>query len=359
MPEKVHGLTDPEACYRERYVDLIMNQETRDRFLFRSNLIKSIRNYLEDRGFIEIETPVLTNKASGAAAKPFISHHNALDLDVYLRIAPETYLKRAVVGGFDKVFEFARCFRNEGMDSTHLQDFTMLECYWSYANYVDNMKLTEEMLKKVIMDLLGSLIIKMGDKKIDLSKPLDVVSFRDVIFEHANIDINVANNEEMLIEEIRNKNIELDTDDDIDVLGFGNLVDLLYKRVARPHMIDPVFLTEHPTKLSPLSRANDERPEIVDRFQLGINGAEFINGFSELVDPIEQERRLREQAELNAAGDSDAMVMDEDYINAMEYGMPPISGWGMGIDRLVQLLTDSPNIKDGVMFPLMRPNTKE
>jgi len=359
LPEKFHGLTDTELCYRERYVDLIMNEETRKRFLLRSNLIKELRKYLEEKGYIEIETPILINKPSGAAAKPFMSHHNALDIDVYLRIAPETYLKRAVVGGFDRVFEFARCFRNEGMDSTHLQDFTMLEYYWAYANYKDNMKLTEDMLKNVIKKVTGSLNVTIGDKEIDLSKKWKQVSFRDLVLEHAEIDINEDNTKEKLIKKITEKNIELESETNILELGFGNIVDLLYKKVARPKMIEPVFLIEHPIKLSPLARANDDNPDLTDRFQLIINGAEVLNAYSELVDPVEQKRRLEEQSLLNEAGDEEAMVMDEDYITAMEYGMPPISGWGMGIDRLVQLLTNAANIKDGVMFPLMKLNNKQ
>ena len=358
LPDKFHGLQDSELCYRNRYVDLIVNEETRDRFLKKYQFIKEIRRYLEDRNYIEIETPVLSNKASGALARPFTAHHNALDIDVYLRIAPETYLKRAVVGGFNKVFEFARCFRNEGMDSTHLQDFTMLECYCSYYNYKDNMVLIEDMLKTVIKKVFGSLTVTIGDKEIDFSKKWETVSFRELILKYINIDINEYNTKEKLLNVILERNIELESETDIGLLGFGNLVDLLYKKVARPMMIEPVFLVEHPIELSPLARANDENPTLTDRFQLVINGAEIINAYSELVDPVEQMARLEEQARLNQEGDEDAMVMDEDYIDAMEYGMPPISGWGMGIDRVMQVLTGVPNIKDNVLFPLMRPLDK-
>lgn len=358
LPEKFHGVTDPELCYRERYLDLIMNEETRKRFLMKYEFIKEIRRYLEDKGYIEIETPVLSNKASGALAKPFIAHHNALDMDVYLRIAPETYLKRAIVGGFTKVFEFARCFRNEGIDSTHLQDFTMLEGYGAYLNYQDNMKLMEDMLKTVIQKVFGSLQVKIGDKTIDFSKKWEQVSFRDVLLKYVDIDILEFNDKEKLLNEIKRRGITLDTDADLETIGYGNLIDVLYKKVARPYMIEPVFLTEHPIALSPLARANDENKEITDRFQLVINGAEIINGYSELVDPQEQERRLEEQARLKSDGDEEAMMMDMDYIEAMEVGMPPISGWGIGIDRVVQVLTDTPNIKDNVLFPLMRPEDK-
>lgn len=358
LPEKFHGLTDIEACYRQRYIDLIMNEDSRKRFLLKYEFIKETRKYLENLNYIEIETPVLSNKASGAVAKPFIAHHNALDIDVYLRIAPETYLKRAVIGGFNKVFEFARCFRNEGMDATHLQDFTMLECYCSYVNYKDNMKLIENMLKTVIEKTFGSLKITIGDKEIDFSQEWGTVSFRDLIIKYADIDINVYNTKETLLKAILDKNIELESETDINLLGYGNLVDLLYKKTARPNVIGPVFLVEHPIELSPLARANDENPKITDRFQLIINGAEIVNAYSELVDPIEQAKRLEEQAKLKEKGDDEAMPMDNDYIEAMEYGMPPISGWGMGIDRVMQVLTNTSNIKDNVLFPLMRPLEK-
>lgn len=358
LPEKFHGLTDPELCYRHRYVDLIMNEDTKKRFLTRIKFVRELRNYLDNLGYYEIETPILNNKASGAVARPFVAHHNALDLDVYLRIAPETYMKRAVVGGFNKVYEIARCFRNEGMDATHLQDFTMIEAYQAYYNYEDNMKLIQNMLQTIIEKLFGTLTVQLGDKMVDLSGNWPKVSFRELIIKYANIDINEYNTKEKLLNKIKEEKIELESETPIENLGYGNLVDYLYKKVARPHMINPVYLTEHPISLSPLARANDENNEITDRFQLVINGAEIVNGFSELVDPIEQEKRLLEQARLKENGDEEAMEMDHDYIDAMEYGMPPISGWGMGIDRLIQLLTNSDNIKDVVMFPLMRPLDK-
>lgn len=359
LPEKFHGLTDTEQCYRERYVDLIMNQDTRDRFILKYKFIKEIRRYLEDNNYFEIETPVLNNKPSGALARPFVTYHNALDQQVYLRIAPETYLKRAVIGGFNKVFEFARCFRNEGMDSTHLQDFTMLECYCSYYNYKDNMIFVENMLKSTIEKLFGTLVITIGDKVIDLSKKWETISFREVIKKYADIDIEEYNTKEKLLGIIKEKGIVLESETDINLLGFGNLVDLLYKKIGRPHLIEPVFLVEHPIELSPLARANDDNKKLTDRFQLVINGAEIINGYSELVNPVEQLERLEAQAQLNKKGDEEAMVMDMDYIGAMEWGMPPISGWGMGIDRILQVITGVDNIKDLILFPLMRPIDKD
>ncbi len=358
LPEKFHGLQDPELCYRNRYVDLIMNKDTRERFKLRIKFIRELRHYLDNIGYYEIETPILNNKPSGAVARPFISHHNALDIDVYLRIAPETYMKRAVLSGMNKVYEIARCFRNEGMDSTHLQDFTMIEAYQAYYNYEDNMKLIRHMLQTIIEKLFGTLVIQVGDKKIDISGEWPRVSFRELILKYADIDIDVYNTKEKLLEVIKERHIELDSETPIENLGYGNLVDYLYKKVARPHIIEPIYLTSHPISLSPLARANDQNKNITDRFQLVINGAEIVNGFSELVDPIEQEKRLLEQAALKAQGDEEAMEMDYDYISAMEYGMPPISGWGMGIDRLLQLLSNSENIRDVVLFPLMRPLDK-
>lgn len=355
LPEKFHGLTDIETVYRNRYLDLITSEESRANFLFRSKFIRELRNYLDNQGYIEIETPILNNKASGATAKPFITHHNALDIDLFLRIAPETYLKRAVVGGFTKVFEIARCFRNEGMDATHLQDFTMIEGYGAYLNYKDNMLFLQNMLQTIIQKLFGTLNVQVGDKMVDLSGTWPAVSFRDLILQYSNIDIKIYNTKETLLQKIKDDKIEIDSETPLENLGYGNLVDQLYKKVARPHVVGPVYLTEHPIDLSPLARANDNDKTITDRFQLIINGAEIINAYSELVDPIDQEQRLLNQAKLKAQGDEEAMPMDYDYIEAMEYGMPPISGWGMGIDRLIQLLTNQENIKDVIMFPLMRP----
>ena len=274
---------------------------------------------------------------------------------MYLRIAPETYLKRAIVGGFTKVYEFARCFRNEGMDTTHLQDFTMLEGYGAYLNYRDNMKFLQEMIQTVVQNLFGKLELTIDGVVVDISGDWESISMRDLILKYCPIDIYVYDTKEKLLSKIREEGIEIDSETPLEDMGYGNLVDQLYKKVARVHVVKPIFLTEHPISLSPLARANDDNPNLTDRFQLVINGAEIINAYSELVDPIEQERRLEEQAQLKSNGDEEAMMMDRDYINAMEYGMPPISGWGIGIDRLVQILTDADNIRDCVMFPLMKP----
>jgi lysyl-tRNA synthetase class 2 len=355
LPEKFHGVNDVEIRQRQRYLDLCMHDETKDRFLKKYQFIKEIRRYLEDHDYIEIETPVLIDHPSGATARPFASHHNALDMDVYMRIAPETYLKRAIVGGFTKVFEFARCFRNEGIDATHLQDFTMLEGYCTYYNYADNMKFLQNMLATVITKIWGTSTIAVEGSEIDFSGEWRVVSFRELVLEDCGIDIEKHRTAEELLSAIREKGVGLDAEDAIESMGRGNVIDLLYKKVSRPKMVAPTFLIQHPTDLSPLARANDENPDVADRFQLIINGAEIINAYSELADPKEQRERLIEQARCRANGDEEAMMMDEGYITAMEHGMPPISGWGMGIDRVYQVLTGKENIRESIMFPLMKP----
>ncbi len=354
LPEKWHGLQDIELRYRQRYLDLITNEESRRVFLLRSKMLKAIRNFLDSRGFIEVETPVLTNQASGALASPFITHHNALDIDVYLRIAPETYLKRCVVGGFTHVYEVARNFRNEGISPVHLQDFTMIEGYSAYWNYQDNMRLMRDMVLHVLDQLFGSTTITIGDREIDFSQEWPVVTFRDIILQDAGIDIDEHADGPSLLAAVKAKGIRLEHDN-LEALGKGNLIDVLYKKVSRPRIINPTFLTAHPIELSPLARQNDDNPAITDRFQLIVNGAEIVNAYSELVDPIDQRSRLEQQAALRSQGDAEAMPLDNDYLKAMEAGMPPISGWGMGIDRLLQVLLDLDNIRDGVLFPLMRP----
>ena len=358
LPEKWHGLSDIESCYRQRYLDLIMSSRTRERFLFKSAIIKAIRRFLEDEGFVEAETPVLQPKPSGALARPFIAHHEALNREVYLRIAPETYLKRLVVGGFTRVFEFARCFRNEGISQTHLQDFTMLECYAAFWNYKDNMVFTRKMVLHALKEVIGTTVLNFAGKEIDFAQDWPVVTFRELILKDTGLDIDKLKENGALLAAIREKGIVLGHDNP-ESLSPGNLIDLLYKRVSRPGITTPVFLTSHPIELSPLARANDENPEITDRFQLVINGAEIINAYSELTNPIEQRKRLEQQAQYHAKGDGEAMVQDEDYLAAMEYGMPPASGWGMGIERLVQVLTSSENIKDCVLFPLLRAEPAE
>lgn len=354
LPEKFHGISNQEMLYRERHLDLIMNDETKKRFLLRSNFIKLLREFLWEKGFIEVDTPVLQNTPSGATARPFITHHNTYDADVYLRISPELTLKKLVVGGFTNVFEIARDFRNEGISVNHLQDFTMIEGYSAYYNYKDNMKLMREMITYIIGKLFdGNLVVNISGKEIDFGAEWDEVSFRELLIKDCGIDINEFPTAKELLAEIRRRNIQLE-DENIENLGRGNLIDLLYKKVSRPYIIKPTFLTGHPIDLSPLARSNDEDPTLTDRFQLIVNGQEIINGYSELVDSQEQEKRFIEQNALKENGDEEAMSIDHEYIKAMEYGMPPISGWGLGIDRFLQFLTSSYNIRDVVLYPLLK-----
>lgn len=276
-------------------------------------------------------------------------------MDVFLRISPELTLKKLIIGGFNNVYEVARDFRNEGIDRSHLQDFTMVEGYSAYWNYEDNMKFLREMVIYIFNKLFdGNLVVRIGDKDIDFGGEWDIVSFRDLVLKDSGIDIDKFETAKDLLEEIKAKGIELD-EENIENLGRGNLIDALYKKVSRPHMIKPTYLIKHPIDLSPLARANDENKNITDRFQLVVNGQEIINGYSELVDAKEQEARLIEQSKLKANGDEEAMSIDEEYIKAMEYGMPPISGWGLGVDRFLQFLTNCDNIRDVVLYPLMRP----
>ncbi len=352
LPEKWHGISDQEIKYRQRYLDLIMNPDSVKRFLDRSKLISTIRNFLEKNNFIEVETPILQNKKSGALARPFVTHHTALNIDLYLRISPETYLKRCIAGGFDRVYEFAKSFRNEGIDPSHLQEFTLLEFYAAYWDYKQLMQFTQELIKHCILTMNGSLKITYKGQEIDFSGDWPIYSFRELLLKYANIDIDLFPTVESLRNEIRNKGIFIE---DIDKLGRGNLIDQLYKKVARPKMINPQFLINHPIDLSPLARKSDTNPLETDRFQLVVNSWEIVNAYSELVDPIDQRQRFEEQAKAHIAGDEDALEMDEDFCLCVDHGLPPIAGWGMGIDRFMALISDVDNLKDVVLFPLMRP----
>lgn len=354
LPEKWHGVTDTETRYRKRYLDLVMHPETKARFMKRARILRIMRKYLEDHGFWEVETPILASKASGALAKPFVTHHNALDIDMYLRIAPETYLKRLIVGGYDKVFEFARCFRNEGMDPSHLQDFTMLEYYVSYWNYEDNMDFTERFIGHVIYELNDSYAVTYKGTEIDFTPPFPRYVFRDLIKKDSGIDIYeyMDKDPKELAKAIKEKGIDAEVEDG---MGRATVMDQLYKKVSRPKLINPCFVIDHPAELKPLARVKDDNPNLVDSFQLLVNGWEIVNAYSELVDPVEQKNKLLQQMDNKKGGDEEAMELEETYIEAMEHGMPPMSGWGMGIDRFTALLTDQENLKDVVLFPLMRP----
>ena len=357
LPEKFHGLTDAELRLRRRYLDLITSEESRERFTARTKIIRTIREFLDGSGFTEIDTPVLTNKATGALARPFVTHNNALDIDIYLRIAPETYLKRAIAGGFDRVYEFARSFRNEGVDASHLPDFTLLEYYAAYWNYEDNMAFTEKLLKHLLQEVKGGLKLTYENTDIDFNGDWPRISFRDLILRDCGIDIDKFATKEDLQKELDNKGIKFETDVNVAKAGRGTLIDLLYKKVSRPALINPIFITHHPLDLSPLARSNDNNPSVVDRFQLVVNGWEVVNAYSELVDPIDQANRFRQQAQARAHGDLETMDIDNDFLLCMEYGMPPISGWGMGIDRIIALLTNAATLRDVVLFPLLRPET--
>ncbi len=356
MPEKFHGLVDAEQRLRRRYLDLVMTPEVMERFKKRTAIVRALRAYLDASGFFEIDTPVLCNKASGALARPFLTHHNALDIDVYLRIAPETYLKRAVAGGFDRVYEFARCFRNEGMDPSHLPDFTMLEFYASYWDYEDNMKFTEAMLKDLLLKVNAGLVLSYQGTQISFEGDWPRVSFRDLILADSGIDIDAFRDKASLQAAVRGKGIDFGSEGiDVAKLSRGGLIDQLFKKVSRPKIVNPVFVIMHPAEISPLARRNDANDLVVDRFQLVVNGWEIVNAYSELIDPVDQRQRLEQQAAARTAGDDEAMELDEDFLLCMEHGMPPMSGFGMGIDRLAALLTDATTLRDVVLFPLMRP----
>ncbi len=352
LPEKWHGVQEKELLYRRRYLDLIMNEQTMERFLKRTRIIKTMREYLDSQGFVEVETPVLQTTPSGAIANPFVTHHQALDLPLYLRIAPETYLKRCIAGGFDRVYELARSFRNEGMDPSHLQDFTLLEYYAAYWNYRDNMRFTERLIKHVLREVNGGLALSYGGKTIDFEGDWEVVSLRDILLRDTGIDIDEHPDAGSLRKAIAGKGVEMQ---EMEAMGHGTLIDNLYKKVSRPGLTGPLFLIHHPIELSPLARRSDHDSRVTDRFQLVVNGWEIVNAYSELVDPLDQRGRLEEQARLRRAGDREAMAMDEDFLTAMEHGMPPMSGWGMGVDRFICLLTDQENLRDVILFPLMKP----
>ena len=357
LPEKFHGLNDRELCYRQRYLDTLTNPESKQRFVIRSQVVRKIREYLHGEGFIEMEYPILDFTASGALASTFHTHHEALDADMYLRIALETHQKMAIAGGFEKVFEIGKLFRNEGIDPSHLQEFTGFEWYEAYVNYERTMERTRELLLFILDEVFKTRKLEIPDRNgklqmVDFGQPWPSITFRDLLVQDCGIDIDKFDTVEKLRDEIKKKKIKLEKTEN---LGYGNLVDNLYKKVSRPKLVEPIFVTQHPMDVSPLARANDENPKVVDRFQLVLAGWEMCNAYSELIDPVEQEKRFAEQAAAKAGGDEEAHGHDDQYILAMEHGMPPISGIGIGIDRLVTLLTKQTNLKDCVLFPIMKP----
>lgn len=350
LPDKWYGLEDKEIRFRKRHLDLIMNKGVRERFIIRSKIIKELRNLLEKEGFIEMETPILQLIPGGAAAKPFITRHDALDIDLYLRISKEMHLKRLVVGGFEKVFEIGRDFRNEGIDRQHNPDFTMCEFYWAYKDYNDLIEFTQNLLSQIVQKIKGGLVFAYQGKKIDFSLPWKRVKFTDAIKDASGIDILETKNINELRKKIEKLGIKIKESP-----NYGKLVDELYKETVRKNISSPIVFTDYPVELGPLAKSSAGDKRIVERFQMVANGFELVNAYSELNDPIEQHRRLKEQVAKHKAGDKESpKEVDEDYIEALEYGMPPAAGCGIGIDRFAALLTDAPSLREIILFPTMR-----
>ena len=351
LPDKHHGLADMEMRYRQRYVDLIVNEESRTTFQVRSKIISTIRRFLEDRRFMEVETPMLQTIPGGASARPFVTHHNAMDMDMFLRIAPELYLKRLVVGGFERVFEINRNFRNEGVSTRHNPEFTMIEFYQAYADYKDLMDLTEEMLRTVSEEVLGKTVVQYGEYEFDFGAPFARMTMLEAIL-HYNPELSADDLDTVEKATAVAKKLHIDVQP---IWGLGKLWTEIFEETAESKLIQPTFITEYPAEVSPLARRNDDNEFITDRFEFFVGGREIANGFSELNDAEDQAERFRRQVEEKDAGDDEAMHYDADYINALEYGLPPTAGQGIGIDRLVMLFTDSASIRDVLLFPHMRP----
>ena len=349
LPEKWHGLTDIETRYRQRHLDLIVNPRVRDVFQKRSRIIQLIRRFMEDRDFLEVETPMMQPKAGGAVAKPFKTYHNALGMDFYLRIAPELYLKRLVTGGLERVYEINRNFRNEGISTVHNPEFTMMEFYQAYATYEDLMNMTEELFVFVVQNLMDRLTFTYQDRQIDLTPPWRRVTVKDAILQTCGIDPEVLEHADQAIAYARSLHLDVEKQEPL-----GKVIMAIFEEVAEANLVQPTFVTHYPVEVSPLSRRNAVDPSLTDRFELYICGREIANAFSELNDPVDQRERFLMQLKEREAGDEEAHVMDEDYITALEYAMPPTAGEGIGIDRLVMLLTDSASIRDVILFPHMR-----
>jgi len=347
------AFTDAEQRYRMRYVDLIVNDQVKDTFIKRTKIINSMRSFFNERGYMEVETPILQAIPGGAAARPFITHHNALNIPLYLRIANELYLKRLIVGGFDGVYEFAKDFRNEGMDRTHNPEFTVMEIYVAYKDYKWMMSFTEEMIEKVALDLHNDTKVQMGDKVIDFKRPFKRVTMIDAIKEHTGFDIT-GMNESQLREVCTELEIEVD-----ESMGKGKLIDEIFGEKCEHHYIQPTFIIDYPVEMSPLCKKHRDNPELTERFELMVNGKELANAYSELNDPIDQLDRFQEQMRLSEKGDDEAMFIDMDFVRSLEYGMPPTSGMGIGIDRLTMFMTNQSSIQDVLFFPQMRPEKKK
>ncbi len=350
LPEKYHGLKDVEMRYRQRYVDLIVNPEVKETFLKRSAIIRSMRNYLDKQNFVEVETPVLHDIAGGAAARPFVTHHNALDIDMYMRIAPELKLKRLIVGGFDRVYEIGRVFRNEGMSIRHNPEFTIMELYQAYADYNDMMDITEALIRNASMEVNGTGVIEYDGVTIDLEKPFKRISMVDAVKEYTGVDFRAIETLEEARAIAKEKNVAFEEHH-----MKGDILNLFFEEFVEEKLIQPTFITEHPVEISPLAKRKPLDPEYTERFELFIVGREHANAFSELNDPIDQRSRFKRQEELREAGDDEACLIDEDFLTALEYGLPPTGGLGIGVDRLVMLLTNSASIRDVLLFPTMKP----
>lgn len=350
FPDKWHGMTDPDTRYRQRYVDLWVTEEARSTFQLRSRLVSLTRSWLEDREFMEVETPVFHPIPGGALARPFVTHHNALDMELYLRIAPELYLKRLVVGGFERVFEIARVFRNEGTSPRHNPEFTMLELYQAYADWTDIMELAENLLEHLAVELTGSSTVVYGGRDLDLSAPWRRATMLELISEHAGVDVSL----DTPIDELRALCDKFGVEHK-GSYGPGKLILEIYEKTTEPELWGPIFVTEYPKEVSPLAREHRDHPGMTERFEAILAGRELLNGFTELVDPVEQRARFEQQAAQKDAGDEEAMVVDEDYVRALEFGLPPTGGIGIGIDRLVMLLADVQTIREVVLFPTLRP----
>lgn len=350
LPEKFHGLKDPDLRYRQRYVDLIVNREVKDVFVMKSLIQKNIRNFLDDRGFLEVETPVLSNLAGGASARPFTTHHNALDIPMYLRIALELPLKRLIVGGFDKVYEMSRVFRNEGMDATHNPEFTMLETYEAYANYEDVMKMVEELFDYLVTKIYNKDSVIYQEKEISLKAPFKRARMVDLVKEHTGVDFDNIVDLEEAYKKADELKLEYTKNDTI-----GDLINIAFEDYVEDKLIQPTFVTHHPIEISPLAKKDYSNPRYTERFELFINGKEFANAFSELNDPIDQKERFTAQVDRKNSGDDEAHPYDADFINALEVGLPPTGGLGIGIDRLIMLFTDQRSIRDVILFPTMKP----
>ena len=352
LPEKHSGLVDIEQRYRKRYLDLLTNEDSLEVFKKRSQIISSIRDFFISHEYLEVETPMMHSILGGAAAKPFTTHHNALDMDLYLRIAPELYLKRLVVGGLEKVFEINRNFRNEGLSTKHNPEFTMLEYYSAYADFNDQMAFIEKLFMNITEKVMGTSVIDLGDINIDFSKPFKKISLRESVAQKLQLDTSDLDNRDLLLEKAKENNIE-----DALNLSDGKIIFELFEELVEEKLIEPTFITGYPKEVSPLSRSSDDNSSEVDRFELFIAGKEIANGFSELNDPDDQAERFKQQVENKVAGDEEAMEYDSDYIEALEYGLPPCAGVGIGIDRLVMLLTGAQSIRDVLLFPQMKPES--